>query len=59
MPGKIDRDEARRYSGRQVGLWQSSWAPASIDEDLNAEGFTLADLIPCPTAAAWLESVGA
>ncbi|KHS43402.1 hypothetical protein [Novosphingobium subterraneum] len=63
MEGRLQRDqiknEARRYSGRQVGLWQSPWAPASIDEDLNAEGFTLADLIPCPTAAAWLESVGA
>lgn len=63
MEGKLSRDqikaEARRYSGRTIDQWQSRWAPASIDEDMTGEGFRLVDLIACPSAAAWLESVGA
>ena len=63
MEGRLSRDrikiEARRYSGRAIDQWQSRWAPASIDEDLTGEGFRLVDLIACPSAAAWLESVGA
>ena len=63
MEGRLSRDliksEARRYSSRAIGQWQSRWAPASLDEDLTGDGFRLADLIACPNAAAWLESVGA
>lgn len=63
MEGRLGRDrinvEARRYSGRALEQWQSRWAPVSIDEDLTGEGFRLVDLIACPSAAAWLESVGA
>lgn len=63
MEGRLDRDkikaEARRYCGRAIDQWQSRWAPASLDEDLTGEDFRLADMIACPAAAAWLESVGA
>lgn len=62
MEGRLERDriksEARRYTSRAIDQWQSRWAPASIDEDMTGEGFRLVDLIPCPSAAAWLESVG-
>lgn len=63
MEGRLARDrikvEARRYSGRAIDMWQSKWAPVSIDEDLTGDGFRLVDLIECPSAAAWVESVGA
>ncbi len=63
MEGRLERqqikNEARRYSGRAIDQWQSRWAPASIDEALTEDGLRLVDLIPCPDAAAWLESVGA
>ena len=63
MEGRLARDrikiEARRYTGRAIDMWQSKWAPVSIDEDLTGDGFRLVDLIECPCAAAWVESVGA
>lgn len=63
MEGRLERQdittEARRYCGRQVKLWQSPWGPASIDEELTEDGLRLIDLLPCPHAAAWLESAGA
>lgn len=63
MEGRLDRQniktEARGYSGRAIDQWQSRWAPVSIDEDLTGEGFRLVDLIACPQADAWRESVGA
>lgn len=63
MEGRLKRNqikaEARRYSGKQVGLWQSPWAPISIDEELEEDGLRLIDLIACPSAQAWLDSVGA
>lgn len=63
MEGRLARDrikiEARRYTGRAIDLWQSKWAPVSIDEDLTGDGFRLVDLIECPSAASWVESVGA
>lgn len=63
MEGRLRRDqiktEARKYSGRQMNLWQSPWAPASIDEAMTEDGLRLVDLIACPAADAWLENVGA
>jgi transposase len=63
MEGKLSRDqiktEARRYTGRAIDQWQSKWAPASIDEALTEDGLRLIDLIACPSAQAWLDSVGA
>lgn len=63
MEGKLSRDqiktEARRYSGRAIDQWQSKWAPASIDEALTEDGLRLIDLIACPSAQIWLDSVGA
>lgn len=63
IEGRLARDrikaEVRRYSGQALNRWQSRWAPVSIDEDMTGDGFRLADLIPCPSAAAWVESVGA
>ena len=63
MEGQLQRQniqtEARRYSGRAIDQWQSKWAPASIDEALTEDGLRLIDLIACPSAQAWLESVGA
>lgn len=63
MEGRLERQniktEARRYTGRAIDQWQSRWAPASIDEALTEDGLRLIDLIACPSAQAWLESVGA
>lgn len=63
MEGRLERQnikiEARRYSGRAIDQWQSKWAPASIDEALTEDGLRLIDLIACPSAQAWLDSVGA
>lgn len=63
MEGRLERQniktEARRYSGRAIEQWQSKWAPASIDEAMTEDGLRLIDLIACPSAQAWLESVGA
>lgn len=63
LEGRLKRDrikaEARTFTGRAIGLWASRYGPASLDEDMTGEGFTLGDLIPCPRAAAWLEAVGA
>lgn len=53
------RAEVRTYSGRAYRRWQSRWGPASLDEELGDGGFSLGDFLPCPQAAAWLESVGA
>lgn len=63
MEGRLERDriktEARRYTSRAIEQWQSKWAPASIDEALTEDGLRLVDLIACPHAEAWRESVGA
>lgn len=62
MEGRLSRDqigaEAKAYSGRAIGQWQSKWAPMSLDEDLTGEGFRLVDVIPCPSAEEWLQQVG-
>lgn len=63
MEGRLERQniktEARRYTGRVIEQWQSRWAPASIDEAMTEDGLRLIDLIACPSAQTWLESVGA
>lgn len=50
--------QARVYSSRAIGLWQSKFGPVSLDEDLTGDGFTLGDTIQCPHADAWLEEMG-
>lgn len=63
MEGRLERrqikTEARRYTGRVIEQWQSRWAPASIDEAMTEDGLRLIDLIACPSAQTWLDSVGA
>lgn len=62
MEGQLTRSsiktEARRYCGRVFEQWQSKWGPASIDESITEDGLRLIDLIPCPRAQAWLDSIG-
>jgi hypothetical protein len=63
LEGRLSRDqigtEAKTYTGRAIGQWQSKWAPVSLDEDLTGEGFRLVDVIPCPRADDWLQAMGA
>lgn len=62
LEGKLRRDQikdqARKYSGRAIGQWQSPFGPASLDEELTEDGLSLGHILPCERTNDWVEAMG-